>query len=149
MAVSQARLIACQGAEKKSPHAFSTVVVVNAVSSPPMMLAVRMASAVTVTASPSITAKRIFFQNGRRGSGEAVGSAASGAADSAASLIALLLVRAFPLLLARSVPLLLRRPLLPRPLPRPARPMERRRRRPSPPSACRAPRPVPKAAGNP
>src|SRR5580693_314461 len=95
MAVSQARLIACHGAEKKSPHAFSTVVVVNAVSRPPMTIAVRMASAVTVTASPSITAKRNLFHHGRDDSGgEDSGPGDSGGAvDSAASLIAPLLVR--------------------------------------------------------
>src|SRR5690349_7053867 len=53
MAVFQAWLMAAPGAEKKLPHACSTVVLVNAVSRPPITMAVKMARKITVTELPS------------------------------------------------------------------------------------------------
>src|SRR6201989_2313641 len=53
MAVFQAWLMAAPGAEKKLPHACSTVVLVNAFSRPPMAMAVEMARKITVTELPS------------------------------------------------------------------------------------------------
>src|SRR5437660_8062938 len=53
MAVFQAWLMAAPGAEKKLPHACSTVVLVNAFSRPPITMAVRMARKITVTELPS------------------------------------------------------------------------------------------------
>ena len=53
MAVFQAWLMAAPGAEKKLPHACSTVVLVNAFSRPPMTMAVKMARKITVTELPS------------------------------------------------------------------------------------------------
>src|SRR5262249_8362282 len=53
MAVFQAWLMAAPGAEKKWPHACSTVVLVNAFSRPPITMAVKMARKITVTELPS------------------------------------------------------------------------------------------------
>src|SRR5947207_15919479 len=53
MAVFQAWLMAAPGAEKKLPHACSTVVLVNAFSRPPITIAVKMARKITVTELPS------------------------------------------------------------------------------------------------
>src|SRR5215813_12921087 len=53
MAVFQAWLMAVPGAEKKLPHACSTVVLVNAFSRPPITMAVKMARKITVTELPS------------------------------------------------------------------------------------------------
>src|SRR5215468_7798665 len=53
MAVFQAWLMAAPGAEKKLPHACSTVVSVNAFSRPPITIAVKMARKITVTELPS------------------------------------------------------------------------------------------------
>src|SRR5690348_5240506 len=53
MAVLQAWLMAAPGAEKKWPHACSTVVLVNAFSRPPITMAVKMARNITVTELPS------------------------------------------------------------------------------------------------
>src|SRR5215475_5011257 len=53
MAVFQAWLMAAPGAEKKLPHACSTVVLVNAFSRPPITMAVKMARKITVTELPS------------------------------------------------------------------------------------------------
>src|SRR6516162_3985357 len=61
MAVFQAWLMAAPGAEKKLPHACSTVVLVNAFSRPPITMAVKMASTITVTELPSrIDSRRIW-----------------------------------------------------------------------------------------
>src|SRR5215472_11492089 len=45
--------MAAPGAEKKLPHACSTVVLVNAFSRPPITMAVKMARKITVTELPS------------------------------------------------------------------------------------------------
>src|ERR1700755_2405325 len=53
MAVLQAWLMAAPGAEKKWPHACSTVVLVTPYTSPPITMAVKMARKITVTELPS------------------------------------------------------------------------------------------------
>ena len=76
-ATSQAAPIAFPGAEKKLPHAVSTVELVNAVSSPPMTVAVTSASTVIVTVF-SWMARRRMSPNERWPSGCSSGSASGG-----------------------------------------------------------------------
>src|SRR5882762_4987062 len=66
MAVFQAWLMAVPGAEKKLPHACSTVVLVNAFSRPPITMAVKMARKVTVTELPSRIDSRRTWPNDPR-----------------------------------------------------------------------------------
>src|SRR5437588_3113543 len=66
MAVSQAWAMAAPGAEKKLPHASSTLVLVNAFSRPPITMAVKMARNITVTELPSRTDSLRIWPNDRR-----------------------------------------------------------------------------------
>src|ERR1700749_2100620 len=107
MAVLQAWLMAAPGAEKKLPHACSTVLFVNAFSRPPITMAVKMARTITVTELPSrIDSLRIWPNDLRLASGlsrrfvAVAGPGDSGAPGGAWSLMSSL-------------------PLLPAPLPEP------------------------------
>ena len=89
-ATSQACPIALPGAEKKLPHAVSTVELVNAVSSPPMTIADTSASTVIVTVFSWMARRRMSPNerwpsgcssgsgSGSGGGGAAVGSVAGG-----------------------------------------------------------------------
>ena len=102
MAVFQAWLMAAPGAEKKLPHACSTVVLVNAFSRPPITMAVKMARKITVTELPSsIDSLRVWPNDLRRlafsscfvavaGPGEAGDSGGPGGACSLMSSLPLL-----------------------------------------------------------
>src|ERR1700761_6802456 len=139
MAVLQAWLMAAPGAEKKLPHACSTVVLVNAFSRPPMTMAVKMARKITVTELPSRIDSLRIWPNDLRLSplfsfcfvavadpGEPGEPGDSGGPGGACSLMSSL-------------------PLLPAPLPGPVR---RLRGLPIRPSAGPVPPPAPKAAGD-
>src|SRR6516165_12020823 len=66
MAVSQALAMAAPGAENRWDHACSTALLVNALSRPPITMAVKIARKVTVTVLPSSTDSRRIWPNDLR-----------------------------------------------------------------------------------
>src|SRR5579859_4315703 len=151
MAVFQALLMAAPGAEKRLPHACSTVVLVKAFSRPPITMAVKMARKITVTELPSRIDSLRIWPNDLRSAPlfSSCFVAVAGppeAGDSGGPSGTCSLMSSLPLLPAPLPEPELPEPELPEPeLPEPELPGLRRR--PIPPSAGRVLPPAPRVAG--